>query len=493
MHSRRAAAALELLIALGVLVFSISASISLVFGNQSVSVDTDTNSEALLLAEKNLEDARANSRAVFNSVFSMDIAALNPLFTSALHVLDISQCKKEVSSVVSWNVSPLRPRQVSLSTALVDVTSAIVLDGDCSDEGPGGPWDSPGSYDFSDPVHPGSAGTDIDVIKRTDGRFVLLTTDKVGTKETLWMIDVSDPQNIAPSLTDAYDTEADLFAVDATKDHAFATGASADQLQIINIANPADLLLTATTSLPDADSGIGRSIYYYDNKIYVGTQYLPCPSCASGQNNELHIFDVSDPASPSWKASINVDRNVNDIMVRDGLAYLAIGPGGTNDIFRIYDVDSSSATYLDEVGSFTVPGGEQGTSLYLLGNKVYLGRERTPSARNDFYILDVSSPTSTTERWSGRLALNPGAEVVGIFVSGNLAFLSTNDTTPDNGGGPFMVYDISDPANPSLIIPCSSFNYSEKTTGMDFMEGLIFTSNESQDSIRIIYPEPSCS
>ena len=58
-------ATLEILIAFAVLILSISAVILLAFGNQSIIVDSRTNSEALYKAQKMLEEARAASRQDF--------------------------------------------------------------------------------------------------------------------------------------------------------------------------------------------------------------------------------------------------------------------------------------------------------------------------------------------------------------------------------------------------------------------------------------------
>lgn len=487
LNQRTGAAALEMLIALAVLVFTVSSVISVVFGSQSISVDTETNSEALLLAHNQLEVARAEARGSYGSI--MSIASTEDIYSKELISFDITPCKKQLTSNVTWNSTPSRAQHVALTTFVTDIAGALAMGGDCDTEGPSGSWESPDSYNITDPIHSGSQGTDIDVIKRSDGRFAFLTTNKLPGEDTLWMIDVTDAQN--PTLSDSYNSGDDLFAVDTITNYAFVTGASSDQFRVINTSDPTDLDLVLATNLPGASSAIGRSIYYYNNRVYVGTQYLPCPSCPASDNNELHIFNVSDPENPSWEASINVDRNVNDIMVRDGLAYLAIGPGGTNDILRIYDVNPASPNYLDEIGNFVAPGSEQGTALYLLGNKVYLGRQETPAARRDFYIIDISSSTNPVSLGSYRLDLNPNTEVVGVVVAGNLAFISTSDQNPANGGGPFIILNISNPASPSLVITCP-FNYSEEASGLDYIDDLVFVSNRSNDALRIIYPAPVC-
>src|SRR3989344_4630557 len=88
---KRGASTLELLIAFAVLTLSITAGILVIFGNQVVSVDTETNSEALARAEAMLEKARADSRNDFSSVVSASSTehsgALS--YTKTLTVIDI--------------------------------------------------------------------------------------------------------------------------------------------------------------------------------------------------------------------------------------------------------------------------------------------------------------------------------------------------------------------------------------------------------------------
>ena len=61
-------ATLEILIAFAVLILCISAVIIVIFGNQSMTVDSQINNEAISKAQKMLEDARATSRFDFNLV-----------------------------------------------------------------------------------------------------------------------------------------------------------------------------------------------------------------------------------------------------------------------------------------------------------------------------------------------------------------------------------------------------------------------------------------
>src|SRR3989344_2704590 len=61
---------LEILIAFAILILTMTAVILLFFSNQSISIDTQTNNEALFKAHGLLETARAASRQNFLSIVS---------------------------------------------------------------------------------------------------------------------------------------------------------------------------------------------------------------------------------------------------------------------------------------------------------------------------------------------------------------------------------------------------------------------------------------
>src|SRR5690348_14650043 len=86
----------EILIAFAVLILCMSAVIIVIFGNQSVSVDTQTNHEAIYMSGKILENARAQSRQNFLSLISTTTTEKsgNLTYTEALNISDITQCKK---------------------------------------------------------------------------------------------------------------------------------------------------------------------------------------------------------------------------------------------------------------------------------------------------------------------------------------------------------------------------------------------------------------
>jgi len=507
-------ATLELLIAFALAVTLLVGATLVSFGGQSASLDVALGGQGMATTT-NFQQASvlgaftdwAGTIAGTPTIYK----AGGDIYDVGSTTVDVSECMKGIGINTNWKSEKNRGQYLGLATLVASTSAAKKLGGDCSPIPPGD-WSHPDSYNISDPIPSGNQGTDLDTVGTSGKMYVLLTTNKNGGSDTLFVVDVTNPQ--APLLKGSYSKDdKDLFAVDAiSTGFVFAVGASTTaQLQIVDISNPSNPILSAKAVLPDITNGIGRSVYYYDNKVYVGTQYVPCvgPGCTIFKNNEFHIFDVSNPSTPVWIDSIDVDRNVNSIVVRDGLAYLATGAGSAPYTqLKVYDVDpfhvlpNPITTYKQQISSLSVSGSEAGTSVYSIGNRLYFGRGCVPSTRNDFYILDITPPLPSdlsTARILGSafLDLKPcggpnSVDVVDIAAQGNLVFIGSGDTNPNNGGGPFLVYDVSTPSSPQPVIACS-FNYSEKTTGLDYSEGLIFVSSESNDALRIIYPALTCS
>ncbi|MDZ4243283.1 MAG: hypothetical protein U1D99_10690, partial [Candidatus Omnitrophota bacterium] len=108
-----------MLIAFVVVILSITAVIGVVFGSQSIGIDTLTNQEAQALAQDVLEDARAKSKSDFGAIINATTTATidGLTYDQETKVTDISPCAKQVDSLVTWQ-NEVRPQKVELVTAL---------------------------------------------------------------------------------------------------------------------------------------------------------------------------------------------------------------------------------------------------------------------------------------------------------------------------------------------------------------------------------------
>jgi len=465
---------LEVLLAIAILTLGISAATMLTFASQSLELDTETSQEALQMAKEYLEDARAESRGDFLAVESF-LPVTEDIYERSLIVFDETVCRKSVTSRVTWEVSPGRPQEIELASVLSDILGSLALGGDC-DTLPAGDWDNPLTA-ASLNIDGQSGATDIDI----QNNLIYLTTNPSAMNKDDFFVYEFNPITLTLTYLDALDVSVGLNAVDVAGNYAYLANASttstasSDELIIVDVSDPdnlsvvSSLTLGITPNCPSFCPGGAQSIYYLNNRVYVGTHRIG--------GNEFYIIDVNNPASPAIIGSANVNHNINSIIVRGNYANMATSDDAGE--LLIYNVGSPAT--ITFTGRFNAIGNEDGRALELLGNKIYLGRQRTPAARNDFYILDVSNPTLPAELGSRNLGLNPNTATVDIRARGNLAFLAIDDPTIG-----FKILNISDVTNIVDHSVCTSLNFSENTTAIDMEDGYVFTAHRSNAELRVI-------
>lgn len=512
-------ATIELLIAMAIGVVVLAGATLVSFGSQTASLDSGMTNVGLYNSESDIASTTAALSTNWSAINSS--SGFDGTYSTSTIIADLDACRKIVSTNSSWHSEKGRSLSLPVQTIVGNVSVAKAIGGDCGSFILTDGWSHPNSLnpltrDFSSEpgdnpsvqADSGTKATGLDVMNK-----IVYLTALSPTKDDFFIFNANNVLNlVTPPIILSVNVSSGLNDVDVMYDsvsgkrYAFVVGYFENgtpcgggighkeysrQLQVIEIIGnpPTSASVVADKTLSTVgecgEYPAGYSVYYYDKKVYVGTKET------DGQ--ELTIFDVSTLTSPNEIASISVSRNVNDIVVRDGLAYLATGAGasGTYNPLKIYDVDPTHVfpnpiqTYLQQVGSFTATGDEEGTSLYLLGNKLYLGMERASGGRPEFYILDITNPLTVPLPKLGQknLGLHSGKFVAGIKVSGRYAFLGLSDSSPG-----FAVLDISNPALVEANPPISEFNYSNDNTDVDFEEGFVFTSNSQNDSLRIISP-----
>lgn len=489
----RGVSTLELLIAFAVLTLSMSAVIMLVFGNQSEAIDTEINTEALGTAQAMLETSRALSRQSFSSVVSTTTTTLSMIpYTKTLVVADLTQCKKQVTSTVSWQTGD-RTLSVSLATFLGDIAGIFALGGDCAiDPPPSTGWRQPDNFNSVDFNPSGVSATDVDV----KNKIAFMSGSAAAANKPDFFIFDSRLSSISapPVLSWSLNTGDGLNAVDAIDggdDNYYIFAASNDLTtsplkQLLVIREKKDLsagpVLIASSTLPGVSGSCpvscpqGRSVYYLAPYVYVGTHRTG--------GKEFHIFDVSNPTSPVWKGSIELTTNINDIVVKNQLvggtikriAYLAIA-GNSKDLMLL---DVTNPTAVSVYAFVNVGGTKDAKVLDTLGTIVYVGKDRDASGP-DLFAINVSNPASPVVVGSGDISMKPGAAIMGLRVVGQFAFIGTTDSTD-----PFQVWNIANPAS-MVRWDTSRFNFAEKMVSLDYEDDRIYTANQSNDALRIIY------
>jgi len=488
---------LEILIAFAVLILSITSVIMVGFGNQSNTVDTETNNEALYKAQAILEEARALSRANFADVKTATSTETSGalLYDKELAVLDISECKKQATSTVTWATTTPRTQKIELTTYLTSTDAFFALGGDCPLNAPEDEWNPPAVF-ADDTINPGDFST-LDVLNK----IVYLGSDSDNVNNQHFYI--ADARTVisagipgqsgglmvafANSFNDDGETLNEINDIDAYKD--FATGkiyafiamaSTTAQLAVLDVTDINNPELVAKRRLSgitgSGSTAWGWRIYYYDKKVYITAREVGGP--------ELHVFDVdlsnADPAERlKERGSKQLNTTVNDLVVRDGIGFFATETDTRGELL-VYNV-SNPALITEIAGAgHNFSGNEDGRSLFLLGNKLYFGRDEIATGP-EFYILDASNPLTAVGGLPiiGQQEIN--ANVTDIRIAGRFAFLASHS----GGSRGFYVWNILNPTNIQSIY--LDFNFGNKPIAIDYEDNFVYATGLSTPNLQILY------
>ncbi|MEK7063834.1 MAG: hypothetical protein AAB955_04070 [Patescibacteria group bacterium] len=491
---------IEILIAFTVVTLALSGAVMVALGGQVSGMDMNLSGGGLhremSLYERNVAQAYSSWAGLTS------VAASDPNddlgYSTSTTVAYVSPCIKEVSSSVSWSSDKSRTLGAAVTMLAGSVAEARALGGGCDPLPPLSGWENPDSFGSIDVS--GADGTGVVARSVAGHRYVFLTADpSAAAKEDLYIFNVDDAQS--PSLTGSLNTGKGLNDIVVAGQYAYVVqNDNVDQLQVVDISTPSAPVVVATASLPGVVSTgsypEGRSIAYSNNRLYIGTNETAGP--------EFHIFDVTTPTAPASLGSLEVTHNVHDIAVRSSTAYLATSA----DYGELVLIDVSTPASLSLPPNFSTPdtmdkkfnarthtgtpteSTENGTTLDVVGTRVYLGRERASNANErDLYIIDVSTQSALTELGSLRIGIGSNTEVSGIISQGTYAFVMSTDSN-----SPFQVIDTTDPSAMFVQSSCG-FNFSQVTRAISYLDNFIFSANRSNDILRIIYDKPgtSCS
>jgi VCBS repeat-containing protein len=461
-RDNRGFSTLEILIAFAIVILCIGAVILIVFGNQSVAVDSQINNEAISKAQKMLEDARATSRFDFNLVNPSNSTETSGALTfiKKLDVTQIDLFTKQAISTVSW-ISGGRTLSVFFTTLFTNLDS-VTGGGTCSSilSNPTG-WKTPTYYTFpsvtfAGPNANGFEISDLDVFNKK--LYVVASDTPVPNPQSFFIVSLPDDPSQNPTVLGSVDnngsSQTGLSAVRVSGNYAYVANAYAGsasncvqnsncaQLQVIDISNPSSPSVVKNLKIPTVTSGgklsAGTSIYYKNGYVYLGL-------AKATTGNEFNIIDVggggggASPTNPILKGGYPIGNGVNSITIKGNYAYV-VSPNNEN--LTIIDISNKNNPTPPRAGGFTpidLPeangvGSNHGKTISVIGNTAYLGRTYGPK---EFYALDIANPGSLSVVGA---PLNIGSgnqtSINGLLIRDFLAFF----ITPSQ----FQVWNISD-------------------------------------------------
>jgi Tfp pilus assembly protein PilV len=471
---------LEMMIAMSVMVITLSAVVLTSFGTQGMLIGGETNAEAMKRAQALLENVQQQARKDFNLVNPVP-ETVDGIYTTSVEVtpwnLDPYTTKK-VTVFVTWTDDKHVPRSLKLTTLLTNFTQAVGAN-TCS-SALFGNWTTPQKTDYQFDSTSLLSGTgitgsytigDIDVYQ---GKlFTVMSGTSVNTSPTFFVLSTTSPSGkpqYLGSVDNSSTVSGGLNAVAVAGDYAYIangyganfwngttgclSGPSCAQLQIIDVkpTSPTYLQVRANFLVPTSTlaiahvtgtggQAVGTSIFYHDGVIYLGLT-----KTATGP--EFNIIDVhqflSDPAhgKPVWLGGYTVGAAVNDISMRGKYAYLAT----PNQELITLDISNPLSPVV--TGGYDAPDASgNGKRLALVGDRLYLGRTVT-AANPELYLLNNTNPGVLLPAPLGTKEIS--SSVNGLVIRDYLAFVLTSTSRQ------FQIWNIKTPASITSYAPALS-------------------------------------
>jgi hypothetical protein len=285
---------------------------------------------------------------------------------------------------------------------------------------------------------------------RLDGDVAYVSSDAAGLR----VIDISDAHN--PVLMGSYDTPGSTSGVSVSGGYAFL-GQSTDGLVITDVSNPSavqvagqlgggaageSLLIGDHLYVTDWDSPALRVLDVSDvaNPVEVGAvpDFTAVDLATDGvhlyatrfwvdtQLYYLHVFDLTDPASPLELSTIPVSHHVLELEYANGHLF---APEFYDTGVHIINVSDPYAPFEDAF--YPVDWGED---VWIQGNYAYV-----TSFHQGLLVLDIGDPANPTLAGS----FHEVFQFDSVAVAGDLAFITTGTT----GEQHLRLYDVSDLGN----------------------------------------------
>jgi len=495
----RGSLTLEVLIALALLVTTLTGVTLMAFSGNYLARDTALSSGSIYQNSSYLEKMTARIKAYWYDVRESG-------FPEGTFIeKNISRCMKNVRIETLQTLEKGRAYTAHLETFVGSEDEARALDYTCD------PFPLSSSFSSlesrSTLTLTDATTTAIAIRTIDDKRYAILTSSSnIPTTPDFYIIDITNTN--APVLVASLDTGSGIHDMAVSGRHAYVlTKDNTKQLAVIDFAELTHPTIVATRSLPNITSTCtpstkiclaGTSIFYYDGLIYIGTRYIAFGT-NSTHNNEFHIYCVSDtrysscaPANPLWLGSLNINHNINDITVAGSFAYLAT----SDNTGELMIVDISDPTHLTHPDATkmkfdikTTGNGastEDATSVFVLGTHTYLGRARVNgTTERDWYILDTTNKTAITVIGSLKLASTPNTYISAIIVHDGRAFVSSTDSTKN-----IRVISVDIPSAPVEYITCKNTD-PKKTFALAYAHQTLFAGQLNRFQI-LTDATPSC-
>jgi hypothetical protein len=234
--------------------------------------------------------------------------------------------------------------------------------------------------------------------------------------EGLRIVDISDPA--LPTVVGSVAGQGIADDVEVSGGYAYMIDGGG--LRVIDVSDPANPVIVGSHPMAYA-----QAIYVFGDYAYV-TSGFPEPMPPPVYHGWIHVFDISDPTSPTRVGESEEWGRVTGIAVRDGYAFV----GGSG--LAVVDVSNPALPFFVE--EISLPG-SWSVGVTLNGDYAYVANREA-----GLQIVDISNPALPVQVGSA----DTPDDAVAVAVAGGYAYLAEYD-------GGLAVVDVSDPASPLFV------------------------------------------
>jgi len=227
--------------------------------------------------------------------------------------------------------------------------------------------------------------------------------------------------NVPPAYTACLDVAATIPTgtsprdVTVSGDHAYVVNRSSNNMMVFDITNPASPSLSATIATGSDPISMAIS----GDHAYV----------VNYSSHNMMVFDITNPASPSLSATIATGLYPYSVAVSGDHAFVV---NSNANSMMVFDISNPSTPSL----SATIATGMSPRSVAISGDHAYV----VNLGSNNMMVFNISNPASP----SLSATIAAGSNPISVAVSGDHAYVV------NYGSDNLMVFNISNPASPSL-------------------------------------------
>ncbi|MBI4128569.1 MAG: prepilin-type N-terminal cleavage/methylation domain-containing protein [Parcubacteria group bacterium] len=443
--------------------------------------------QAIFLGEEGLEAARSIRNQSWTNLTDGDhglskssgvwsFAGADESFTTffdpfrrVVTVEPVDANTKRIRSNISWQFTPLRAHTIEFATHLTNWISRI------------GNWALPFKESVFD-LTLALTGNDTQSARSiaVEDQYLYLARDSSAGRE-FFVFDLTSlpaPPQLVGQTELAAGRSNDLVV---SGNYAYTVSNNDTQeLQVIDVSNPAAPALVRSFDLTSANSGSANadalSVAITGNYLLIGR---------NGGDRFL-VVDVTNPLTPFVVGRTStVTGDPNGVVTNGQYAYVA----STVNNAELQIVDIQNPALPSRIGVLNLASGADGAdalSIALASPYVFIGRVLTAGAP-EFYVISVANPAAPALIPT---PINLTGEVRGIAydASAGYSFLATGDGAND--------FQVIDTRNPAAVPPPPPFGELNILNGpRDLVYSFIFdrvfiASSNSNEELQIIAPSP---